>query len=204
MKNYLDYVAPEYINTVLTYKKTVDFVFENNMTLQELRNGRTTTQQKYLINKDILNVILKKYKVKNRTFQIDTYFGDKNDRNILRLREEGTSENNIELSSLVYKGTPKFRKDQKNIRVENTIATANDLKSIFNSKEDLVYQFEDIGLEVFKTIKKERWKLESETDEIKVDFYRDKIYVEVDDMLKTELSDILQSCQKTTEFAKEM
>ena len=204
LKNYLDYVAPEYINTVLPYRKDADFVFVNNMTLQELRTGDTTTQQKYLIDVEILKEILKTFKLKNKIYQIDTYFGDKADNNILRLREDGTNKDGLRLSSLTYKGTPKVRKDKKNIRVEHTIASGDDLKNIFESKQQLVEQFKDIGLDVCKTIKKERWQLESNNQQIKIDFYKDKIFVEVDDMIENELTELLQSCKKTNEFVKEL
>ena len=204
LKNYLDYVAPEYINTVLPYRKDADFVFVNNMTLQELRTGDTTTQQKYLIDVEILKEILKTFKLKNKIYQIDTYFGDKSDNNILRLREEGTNKDGLRLSSLTYKGTPKVRKDKKNIRVEHTIASGDDLKNIFESKQQLVEQFKDIGLDVCKTIKKERWQLESNNQQIKIDFYKAKIFVEVDDMIENELTELLQSCKKTNEFVKEL
>ena len=203
IKNYIDFVAPEYINTVLPNKQNADFVLINNMTFEELRKGNLTFQQKYLINKQFLNELLKEYKIIDKINQIDTYFGLSDPNSTLRLREQN-SQNGISFD-LTYKGMPKFRKDNQIVRVENKLANLSQLKSIFASRRDAINKFESIGLSVDKTIKKQRLILRSKNNQyIKIDIYNDKIYLEFDQLIDKKLIEKINKFESINEFSKEL
>ena len=57
-KNYIDYVAPAYKKNILPTKQSADFVFENNMTFDELRQGEMETKTKYQIDSKVLKKII--------------------------------------------------------------------------------------------------------------------------------------------------
>lgn len=203
IKNYIDFVAPEYINTVLPNKQNADFVLINNMTFEELRKGNLTFQQKYLINKQFLNELLKEYKIIDKINQIDTYFGLSDPNSTLRLRQQN-SQNGVSFD-LTYKGMPKFRKDNQIVRVENKLANSSQLKSIFADRHDAINKFESIGLSVDKTIKKQRLILRSKNNQyIKIDIYNDKIYLEFDQLIDKKLIEKINKFESINEFSKEL
>ena len=193
LKNYLEFVMPEYLKTVLPTKQCADIVLKNNMTFEELREGEVDIQNKYRLNIPQLNTLLINSKITKKLTQIDTYFGSKADDNILRLREEKSGLKYLTMKSLVYKGKPKMRKDKSIIRPNFVLADDNDLKNVFESKEDLINQFKKAGITPIKVIEKKRWFLKYKGKEINVDFVNNNIIMEIDSEIEKEIDSSLKS-----------
>lgn len=188
LKNYLEFVMPEYLKTVLPTKESADIVLKNNMTFEELREGDVDIQNKYRLSIHQLNTLLINSKITKKLTQIDTYFGSKADDNILRLREEKSGLNYLTIKSLVYKGKPKLRKDKSIIRPNFVLADEGDLKNVFKNKNDLISQFKSAGILPIKVVEKKRWFLRYKGKEIKVDFVNDNIIMELDSEAEKEIN----------------
>lgn len=193
LKNYLEFVMPEYIKTVLPTKQCADIVLKNDMTFEELREGEVDIQNKYRLTIEQLNKLLINSKIIKKLTQIDTYFGSKEDDNILRLREEKSGLNYLTMKSLVYKGKPKMRKDKSIIRPNFILADSNDLKNVFANKQDLITQFKKAGITPIKVVEKKRWFLKYKGKEINVDFVNDNIIMELDSEIEKEIDITLKS-----------
>ena len=193
LKNYLEFVMPEYIKTVLPSKQCADIVLKNNMTFEELREGQVDIQNKYRLTISQLKDLLINSKITKKLTQIDIYFGSKEDDNILRLREEKSGINYLTMKSLVYKGKPKMRKDKSIIRPKFVLADENDLKNVFNSKEDLINQFKKAGITPIKVVEKKRWFLKYKGKEINIDFVNDNIIMELDSKIEKEIDNNLKT-----------
>ena len=178
LKNYLQFVVPEYLNTVLPTKDNADLVLNNNMTFEELRQGKVEVQQKYELNQKQFKTILAHAKLVKKTVQTDTFFGNSDDDYIVRLREEKENDS-TKMTSLIYKGKPKLRKDQSLIRPTLTLLDKNEL-SVFKNKEELIESFANAGIKVSKTITKNRLLLSYKDVLIKIDLMGDKIIMELD------------------------
>ena len=179
LKNYLQFVVPEYLNTILPTKENADLVLNNNMTFEELRQGEIDFQQKFeLTLKQFKNILLQSKLIKKTTL-IDTFFGNKDDDYILRLREE-KNKNGIKMTSLVYKGKRKLRKDKSLIRPNFTILNKEDLNNVFDNKQQLIEEFKKAGITVSKKTIKNRLFLNYKNKIIKIDFENGKIIMEID------------------------
>ncbi|HAJ77439.1 MAG TPA: hypothetical protein DCO89_00015 [Clostridiales bacterium] len=192
LKNYLDYVAPEYFETVLQTKQKADIIFKNDMTFEELREGYVDIQNKYKITTDQLNAFLLRSKIIKKLTIIDTYFGERGDANVLRLREEKTPLTNLTMKSLIYKGNPKLRKDKSIIRPNFVLATEKDLYAVFKNRSELIAALKTARISIFKMIQKKRWLLNYKGKEIKVDFVNNDIIMEVDEELEKDLDPIIK------------
>ena len=179
LKNYFNFVIPEYFNTVKPTMHKADIVFENDMTYEELRTGEIEIQEKFVIDEESVKVLLKHSKVLDKKFQMDTFFGSKNDLAVLRLREVGMNRKEMTMKNLIFKSAPKFRKDNQIIRQKQVLANSDDLK-IFKNKKELVEELRICGIEPSKQVLKTRFVLEFEGQEIKIDFVNNKIYMEFD------------------------
>lgn len=184
LKNYLDYVAPEYYGNVLKTKINADIVLNNNMTFEELRKGKIDIQNKYQISLKEFNQLLKQSTSHKKMFVIDTYFGKPDDQNVLRLRETKLKNSEYKMESLIYKGKPKVRKDNSLIRPNFELANQKELCDTFESKNELVKKLSDAKIKVFKTVKKLRWILDYKNSKIKVDILPNKIILETSEKLE--------------------
>ena len=193
LKNYLEYVVPELFKAVLPTKTYADMVLKNNMTFEELRQGEVDVQNKYRLDIKLLHMLLQSSKIIKKITQVDTYFGGKNDDNILRLREEKIGLNYLTMKSLLYKGKPKLRKDKSIIRPNFVLAYENDLKCVFKDKQDLLTKFKNAGIYPLKTIEKKRWILSYKNQRIKIDFINDNIIMEIDSEIEKEIESIYKA-----------
>ena len=203
IKNYFKYVTPEYFKTILPTKENADIILQNNMKFEELRTGEIETQQKYKIDKEEVQKLLKKSIIIKKEHQTDTFFGKKGEKNILRLRECGNEQNEMTPYSLVYKSSPKLRKDKSLIRQVHVLADENDLKFIFKNKEELENCFSKIGIKKRHTIKKTRLLVNYLGHIIKLDAMGGNYYMEIDKLEKQD--EYLASIPKTVsnEFINE-
>lgn len=184
LKNYLDYVAPEYYSNVLKTKTDADIVLNNNMTFEELREGEIDVQNKYQITLKEFNQLLKNCTIIKKMFVIDTYFGSQNDENVLRLRETKLENKEYKMESLVYKGKAKLRKDKSLIRPNFELANQKELCETFESKNQLVKKLSEAKIVAYKTVKKLRYILNYKNTKIKVDFTPENIVLETTEKLE--------------------
>ena len=180
-KNYIDYVAPAYKKNILPTKQSADFVFENNMTFDELRQGEMETQTKYQIDSKVLKKLLTSCKVIEKCFQKDTYIGGANGQ-LIRLRENSYDGTNFQLFSLIYKGETKIRRDKKLIRPKQQLLGESDFDELGLTKSQILNKFNKLGLNIMKTRTKERFIVQYNNDKLKIDFIMNKIYLEGDDL----------------------
>ena len=183
IKNYIQFVFPEYKNTVLLTKQYASFVLDNNMSFDELRQGKLSTQTRYKINAETLKKLLKNAKITQKVYQEDIYFGSKDDKDILRLRLEGTEKDSEVLKSFIYKGQQKTRKDKNLIRPMQVICEQEDLKKMYKDKQQILNDLKSIGITPYQTLCKQRIYITLKGQSIKIDLY-DKnagIYLELDE-----------------------
>ena len=179
LKNYFQYVIPEYEKTVKPTMQNADIIFQNDMTFEELRSGKVEVQEKFLIDQESVRILLKQSKVLDKRFQLDTFFGDKGDKTVLRLREVGMNRKELKMDSLIFKSAPRLRKDNQLVRQRQILCNSSDLK-IYKNKRQLIDDLKSAGIEQSKQVLKTRFLLEYMGQEIKIDFDGDKIYMEID------------------------
>lgn len=183
IKNYFEFVSPEYHKNILPTKLNADFIVNNDMSFAELREGTLTSQERYKLNFETLKMVLKNSKFLKNTYLQDIYFGDMNDKDLLRLRLEGTDKNNLSLESLTYKGQQRLRKDNKLVRPIHILCNQNDLNRLFENKQVLMKRFESIGLDKYQTVNKRRIIVLYKGKILKLDYFdRNEIYVEIENV----------------------
>ena len=84
------------------------------------------------------------------------------------------------MTSLVYKGKRKLRKDKNLIRPNFTILNKEDLNNVFDNKQQLIEEFKKAGIFVSKKTIKNRLFLNYKNKIIKIDFENGKIIMEID------------------------
>lgn len=183
IKNYFEFVSPEYHKNILPTKLNADFIVNNDMSFAELREGTLTSQERYKLNFETLKMVLKNSKFLKNTYLQDIYFGDMNDKDLLRLRLEGTDKNNLSMESLTYKGQQRLRKDNKLVRPIHILCNQNDLNGLFENKQVLMKRFESIGLDKYQTVNKRRIIVLYKGKILKLDYFdRNEIYVEIENV----------------------
>ena len=182
IKNYIQFVCPEYFSSVLTTKNNANLVYCNDMSFDELRQGKLSTQARYKINSETLKNLLKNSKIIKKVFQEDIYFGTKDDKDILRLRLQGDDKNNLLLKSLIYKDQQKTRKDKNLIRPMQVICEQVDLQKMYKDKNEILKDFESIKIMPYQTLCKQRIYISYKDCTIKIDLYDNNcIYLELDE-----------------------
>lgn len=182
VKSYLDYVVPAYEKFVLPSKKNADFVIDNNITFEELRNGeKNSIQKKVTIPTNKVENLLKSSIILKHEFVKDTFFGDRE--NVLRLRETSENNSSYKMFSLIHKGYAKYRFDKKIIRPINTLLNENELNETFSSKAELLSKFIGAGLKISEEETKERFLINYKNNLYHLDKINDKYILELDEDL---------------------
>ena len=182
IKNYIKFVSPEYQTSVLPTKDEAMIVLKNDMSFDELRQGKLSTQARYRISSDTLKKLLARSTLIKKVYQEDVYFGKKDDQDILRLRLQGSDKNNATLKSLIYKGQQKTRKDKNLIRPMQVLCEQKDLLAMFKNKQEVLNAFGSIEILPYQTLCKERMYIKYKESVIKVDFYdNNSVYIELDE-----------------------
>lgn len=154
---YFKYIVNAYLSTILPSRSQADIVLNNDMTFSELRAGDL------YITKEIIPVLntkaiayLKKFsKTEKVTYQKDIYFNAPNENqefnNILRFRLVSNNQGKTYFpSSLVHKGAPKVRKDNREIRPINVLLRENEITKVWKSEKDCLNDFMYAGFLVGK------------------------------------------------------
>ena len=137
-----------YRQTILPSRSKADLVLDNDMSFAELRSGNLyLSKNLYPVNsKEGLKRLEDNSIVVERSFQKDFYIVCENEKqeenNILRFRETSFDEGKTyKPASLVHKGAPKWRKDNKIIRPVNVLLDENCIQDVWKDEESCLYDF---------------------------------------------------------------
>ena len=163
---YFHYIVPSYKTTILPMRKNADLILDNNMSFEELRNGELfITKDGFIISNDkAIQYIYSQSKIVSKHYEKDYYFvaenEDKNSNYILRFRLRSKDEGkNYEPGSLVYKGTPKIRKDNKIIRPINVLLDENEIKQVWKDEKSCLDDFKNADFLIEKVETKIKSKI---------------------------------------------
>ena len=147
-KLYFSSIMDSYRQTILPSRSKADLVLDNDMSFAELRSGNLyLSKNLYPINsKEGLKRLEDNSMVVERSFQKDFYIVCENEKqeenNILRFRETSFDEGKTyKPASLVHKGAPKWRKDNKIIRPVNVLLDENCIQDVWKDEESCLYDF---------------------------------------------------------------
>lgn len=184
---YFKYILDSYRKTILPSKDEADIVLENDFSFNELREGDLYTSRDTfpVENIDGLQELKKNSKIENVSYQKDFYFtvpGEKlENQNLLRFRERSLDGGKTYVpGSLVHKGAPKFRMDNKIIRPINVLLDERDISEVWSSNDDVIFSFLDNGFEISKAEEKIKTKLNYKGQEFSLYEVRGKqAYLEI-------------------------
>lgn len=145
---YFRYIIKSYMETIYPCRVHADVILNNDMTFSEMRQGDLYLT-KDEIKTDSLAFVdhLKRHsEILSVTYQKDTYFTAEGEdpklNNILRLRSVSLDGGKTyQPTSLVHKGTPKVRKDEKVIRPINVLLNESEFKEVWQSESDCLHDF---------------------------------------------------------------
>lgn len=147
-KLYFSSIMDSYRQTILPSRSKADLVLDNDMSFAELRSGNLyLSKNLYPVNsKEGLKRLEDNSLVVERSFQKDFYIVCANEKqeenNILRFRETSFDEGKTyKPASLVHKGAPKWRKDNKIIRPVNVLLDENCIQDVWKDEESCLYDF---------------------------------------------------------------
>lgn len=147
-KLYFSSIMDSYRQTILPSRSKADLVLDNDMSFAELRSGNLyLSKNLYPVNsKEGLKRLEDNSIVVERSFQKDFYIVCENEKqeenNILRFRETSFDEGKTyKPASLVHKGAPKWRKDNKIIRPVNVLLDENCIQDVWKDEESCLYDF---------------------------------------------------------------
>lgn len=158
---YFSYIIPSYINTILPTKGNADLILSNDMSFEELRSGElfVTKDGFPILHKEASSLLLSSSLLLNAHYEKDYYFSapgeSKNSDNILRFRLRSFDNGLTYLpSSLVHKGAPKRRKDNKIIRPINVLLDESEIQKVWKDEESCLKDFESASFLIEKVEKK--------------------------------------------------
>lgn len=147
-KLYFSSIMDSYRQTILPSRSKADLVLDNDMSFAELRSGNLyLSKNLYPVNsKEGLKRLEDNSLVVERSFQKDFYIVCENEKqeenNILRFRETSFDDGKTyKPASLVHKGAPKWRKDNKIIRPVNVLLDENCIQDVWKDEESCLYDF---------------------------------------------------------------
>ncbi len=151
---YFQYIVKSYYETIYPCRMNADVVLNNDMTFVEMRSGNlyTTKQEIHTFNKEAFDKILSQSQVLDEIYQKDIYFSCEDEKlkndNVLRLRSVSKDGKEYTPSSLVHKGLPKVRRDDKIIRPINILLNEKELPNVWKSESDCMNDFLRSGFRV--------------------------------------------------------
>lgn len=163
---YFRYIIPSYKTTILPTRDNADLVLDNNMTFEELRSGQLyVTKDGFTItNPKAADYLLSHSEIKKRHYEKDYYFTapleSENSNNILRFRlRKKEGETTYLPGSLVHKGAPKIRKDNKIIRPINVLLNEEEIRSVWDNETACLADFKSAGFLIQKVETKIKTKI---------------------------------------------
>ena len=166
VKIYFKYIIKSYENTILPCRKAADIILDNDISFNELRAGDLyITRDNFPIhNPEAVAYLKKEGKILSSVYEKDFYFVAPNEaqeyNNILRFRETSFDEGKTyQPSSLVHKGAPKARKDNKIVRPINVLLDEKAIQNVWKDEESCLSDFLNSGFEINRVEKKIKTKL---------------------------------------------
>ena len=163
---YFNNIVKSYKETILPSSRNADIIFKNDISFEELREGNlyTTKEKIPVTSPSFLSELLSEAEVLSKSYQKDLYIigsDDAPDRNnLLRMREISSDEGRTYVpSSLVHKGSPKTRKDGREIRPINILLEKEEFQKVFRNENDFLKRFSEGGLTLDRTVYKIKWKI---------------------------------------------
>lgn len=199
-KLYFTSIMDSYRQTILPSRNEADLVLDNDMSFNELRSGNLyKTKNVYPIkNIEGMNKLISSSIVLERIFEKDFYVACANEKqeenNILRFRERSLDGGKTyKPSSLVHKGAPKWRKDNKMVRPVNVLLDENSILDVWKDEESFLYDFLTNGFEINRIEIKTKTRLSYKDINVTVFEVKGRMrYVEVqDDIPNSILKEIL-------------
>ena len=199
-KLYFTSIMDSYRQTILPSRNEADLVLDNDMSFSELRSGNLyKTKNAYPIkNIEGMNKLISSSIVLERIFEKDFYVVCANEKqeenNILRFRERSfDGGKTYKPSSLVHKGAPKWRKDNKIVRPVNVLLDETSILDVWKDEESFLYDFLTNGFEINRIEIKTKTRLSYKDINVTVFEVKGRMrYVEVqDDIPNSILKEIL-------------
>lgn len=164
---YFKYIVKSYLSTINPCRQCADIILNNDMTFSEMRAGNLYTNRFVLhtMNKKVLEEIERQSTVVERVYQKDIYLsveGEEKSKNLLRLRCISSDGAEYTPSSLVHKGLPKIRRDDKVIRPINVFLKEGEFFKVWPSLDDCLNDFAYAGFLVGPTEYKIKTRVEFE------------------------------------------
>lgn len=163
---YFKYIVKSYLETIYPNRLNADIVLFNDMTFTELRAGElyVTKDEIKTNDRDVIDNLLKNSQVNETLYQRDIFFSAPNENreshNILRLRCLSDDEGKTYYpSSLVHKGTPKARLDNRIIRPINVLLKEGEFYKIWKDEGECLRDFLMAGFYIGPVKKKIKRRL---------------------------------------------
>ncbi len=184
---YFKYILNSYNKTILPTKKVADIVLENDFSFGELREGDLYTSRDTFPIENIasIKVLKENSTILDVSYQKDFYFtvpGEKlENQNLLRFREISLDEGKTYIpGSLVHKGAPKFRMDNKIIRPINVFLDEEEIGKVWKKSDEVIFAFLDNGFQISKAEEKIKTKINYKGQEFSIYEVRGKqAYIEI-------------------------
>lgn len=182
-KLYFKYIIPSYISMILPSKENADVIYINDMTYLEKKSGDlyTTKSEIHTNSYKAIDHILRHSKILSTSYLKDTFFSTKGEEtpfeNVLRLRSYSSDEGKTYVpSSLVHKGLPKVRKDNKIIRPIDILIKEGDFDKVWDSEMDCLSSFASAGFFIGPIQHKIKWKIEYKGQKLTIRYVETKGY----------------------------
>lgn len=147
-KLYFSSIMDSYRQTILPSRAKADLILDNDMSFSELRSGKLyLTKNVYPVYSKLgLRELESNSRIIERSYQKDFYIVVANEKqeenNVLRFREISLDNGkSYKPSSLVHKGAPKWRKDNKIIRPVNVLLDEDSILDVWKDEESCLYDF---------------------------------------------------------------
>ena len=172
-KIYFKYIVKSYHETILPCRSFADVILNNNISFSELRAGDlyTTRDNIAILNPNALVELKAKGDIESVVYEKDFYFvapeENQEANNILRFREVSKDQGKTYVPfSLVHKGAPKVRKDNKIVRPINVLLDESGIGSVWADEQACLNDFLKAGFTVSRIEKKIKTKLSYQGQQI--------------------------------------
>ena len=145
---YFKFIVKSYLETIYPNRLNADIILFNDMSFSELRVGDlyVTKDEIKTLDNALIDRLIKKSKIIDKAYQRDIFFSapleSLESNNILRLRclsfDGGKT---FTPSSLVHKGSPKVRKDNKVVRPINILIKEGEFTKIWKDEGECLRDF---------------------------------------------------------------
>jgi uridine kinase/adenylate cyclase class IV len=166
VKIYFKYIIPAYLGTILPARQCADIILNNDISFKELRAGDlyVTRDTFPIAHPEAVALLKKEGQILSTADEKDFYFSAPNEsqeyNNILRFRETSSDDGKTYLpSSLVHKGAPKARKDNKIVRPINVLLDEKEIGEVWKDEASCLKDFTEAGFVINRIEMKKKTRL---------------------------------------------